>query len=41
MTLKLMIKLCNKLLGEEKTNKILDECINEIKKKSNRRKGDL
>ena len=31
MTLKLMIKLCNKLLGKEETNKILDECINEIK----------
>lgn len=31
MTLKLIIKLCNKLLGEEETNKLIEECIQEIK----------
>ena len=31
MTLKLIIKLCNKILGEEETNKLIEECIQEIK----------
>ena len=31
MSLKLLIKLCNKILGVEETQKLIDECINEIK----------
>jgi hypothetical protein len=31
MTLKLLVKLCNKILGEEETQKLIDECLEEIK----------
>lgn len=31
MTLKLLVKLCNKILGVEETQKLIDECLEEIK----------
>lgn len=40
MTLKLIIKLCNKLLGEEETNKLIEECINEVKEEIKQKEVD-